>query len=211
MAHHAWARLCGAGRAACAGPGRAVTGGVHWGVRSVCAGGVRARPRRGRVSAGGHLGARCCCAGGLRSRCARRSGGLRPSSRRHARMLAGGVEGAGVQSAGCVLRHVMKAVRWCSYLSALDATDSRPRRRRIRTPPAQQQRAPRCPSTAPGKPAPAHAAAPAACARPAPHSPAPKEHGTPDAMLRVSLFVTGRHGNCGRKIFVTGVTHIAEH
>jgi hypothetical protein len=37
------------------GPGRAVTGGVHWGVRSVCAGGVRARPRRGlhcRVSVG---------------------------------------------------------------------------------------------------------------------------------------------------------------
>ncbi len=45
--------MCGAGRAhaaagaaACAGPGRAVTGGVHWGVRSVCAGGVRARSRR---------------------------------------------------------------------------------------------------------------------------------------------------------------------
>ena len=78
--------------AACAGPGRAVTGGVHWGVRSVCAGGVRARPRRGRVSAGGHLGARCCCAGGMRvrwSRCARRSGGLRPSSSQRARMLAG--------------------------------------------------------------------------------------------------------------------------
>jgi len=36
-----------AGVAACAGPGRAVTGGVHWGVRSVCAGGVRAWPRRG--------------------------------------------------------------------------------------------------------------------------------------------------------------------
>ena len=54
---------CGAGRAhaaagaaACAGPGRAVAGGGHWGVRSVCAGGVRSRPRRGlhcRVSAGG--------------------------------------------------------------------------------------------------------------------------------------------------------------
>ena len=48
------AGLCGAGRAhaapgaaACAGPGRAVTGGVHWGVRGVCAGGVRVRPRRG--------------------------------------------------------------------------------------------------------------------------------------------------------------------
>jgi len=36
-----------AGAAACAGPGRAVAGGGHWGVRSVCAGGVRARPRRG--------------------------------------------------------------------------------------------------------------------------------------------------------------------
>ena len=51
-AHHALAR----GTVRCrAGPGRAVTGGVHWGVRSVCAGGVRARPRRGlhcRVSAG---------------------------------------------------------------------------------------------------------------------------------------------------------------
>jgi hypothetical protein len=37
------------------GPGRAVTGGMHWGVRSVCAGGVRALHRRGlhcRVSAG---------------------------------------------------------------------------------------------------------------------------------------------------------------
>jgi len=81
---------------ACAGPGRAVTGGVHWGVRSVCAGGVRARPRRGlhcRVSAGrggrgwasgaeaavwvgvclpgaggGHRGAGCCCDGGMRVR-----------------------------------------------------------------------------------------------------------------------------------------------
>ena len=48
------AGLCGAGRAhaaagavACAGPGRAVTGGVHWGVHSVCAGWVRVRPRLG--------------------------------------------------------------------------------------------------------------------------------------------------------------------
>ncbi len=43
------------GEAACAGPGRAITGGVHWGVRSVCAGGVGARPIRClycRVSAG---------------------------------------------------------------------------------------------------------------------------------------------------------------
>ena len=108
------AGLCGAGRAhaaagaaANAGPGRAVTGGVHWGVRSACAGGVRTRPRRGLncgVSAGGHRGARCCCAGGMRvrrSRCARRSGGLRPSSRRHARMLAGGVEGAACLCALC--------------------------------------------------------------------------------------------------------------
>jgi hypothetical protein len=62
VCHDLGAGLCVAGRAhaaagaaACAGPGRAVTGGVHWGVRSVCAGGVRARPRRGlhcRVSAG---------------------------------------------------------------------------------------------------------------------------------------------------------------
>jgi len=83
-----------AGASACAGPGRAVTGGVHWGVRSVCAGGVRTRPSRGlhcRVSigcdcsgwapgaeeagwvgvclpgsGGGHRGAHCCCAGGMR-------------------------------------------------------------------------------------------------------------------------------------------------
>ena len=48
------AGLCGAGRAhstagaaACAGPGRAVAGGVHWGVRGGCASGVRARPHRG--------------------------------------------------------------------------------------------------------------------------------------------------------------------
>ena len=48
------AGLCGAGRAhaaageaVCSGPGRSVTGGVHWGVRSVCVGGVRARPSRG--------------------------------------------------------------------------------------------------------------------------------------------------------------------
>jgi hypothetical protein len=46
------AGLCGAGRAhaaagaaVCAGPGRVVTGGVHWGVRRVCAGGVRAASR----------------------------------------------------------------------------------------------------------------------------------------------------------------------
>jgi hypothetical protein len=56
-----WAVLCpgrahaAAGAAAFAGPGRAVTGGVHWGVRSVYAGRVRALLRRGlhcRVSAG---------------------------------------------------------------------------------------------------------------------------------------------------------------
>ena len=48
------AGLCGAGRAraaagtaACAGPGRAVAGGVRWSVRGACAGGVGARPRRG--------------------------------------------------------------------------------------------------------------------------------------------------------------------
>jgi hypothetical protein len=48
------AGLCGAGRAhasagaaACAGPGRAVTGGVRLGVLCVSAGGVRARPCRG--------------------------------------------------------------------------------------------------------------------------------------------------------------------
>ena len=48
------AGLCGAGRAhaaagatACAGPGRAVTGGVRWGGRGVCASGVGARPCRG--------------------------------------------------------------------------------------------------------------------------------------------------------------------
>ena len=48
------AGLCGAGRAraaagaaACAGPGRAVAGGVRWGVRGACAGGVGA----GRVGA----------------------------------------------------------------------------------------------------------------------------------------------------------------
>ncbi len=56
------AGLFGAGRArdaagapACAGPGRAVAGGVRWGVRGACAGGVGARPRRGlrcRVSEG---------------------------------------------------------------------------------------------------------------------------------------------------------------
>ena len=33
--------------AAYAGPGRAVAGGVRWGVRGVCAGGVGAQPRRG--------------------------------------------------------------------------------------------------------------------------------------------------------------------
>jgi hypothetical protein len=51
------AGLCGAGRAravagaaACAGPGRAVAGGVRWGVRGACAGGVGARPRRGCVA-----------------------------------------------------------------------------------------------------------------------------------------------------------------
>ena len=78
------------GAAACAGPGRSVTGGVHWGVRSVCAGGVRSWPRY-RVSVGrggsgwtpgaeeagwvdvylpgaggGHRGAHYCCAGGMR-------------------------------------------------------------------------------------------------------------------------------------------------
>ena len=55
-----WARDCTvpggpAGAATCARPGRAVTGGVRWGVRGVCAGGVGARPRRDlrcRVSAG---------------------------------------------------------------------------------------------------------------------------------------------------------------
>ena len=44
-----------AGVATCAGPGRAVAGGVRWGVRGACAGGVEARPRRGlrcRVSEG---------------------------------------------------------------------------------------------------------------------------------------------------------------
>ena len=56
------AGLCGAGRAgaaagaaACAGPGRAVAGGMRWGVRGAYAGGVGARPRRGlhcRVSEG---------------------------------------------------------------------------------------------------------------------------------------------------------------
>jgi hypothetical protein len=56
------AGLCGAGRAgaaagaaAYAGPGRAVAGGVRWGVRGACADGVGARPRRGlrcRVSEG---------------------------------------------------------------------------------------------------------------------------------------------------------------
>ena len=56
------AGLCGAGRAraaagaaACAGPGRAVAGGVRSGVCGACAGGVGARPRRGlrcRVSEG---------------------------------------------------------------------------------------------------------------------------------------------------------------
>ena len=51
------AGLCGAGRAraaagaaACASPGRAVAGGVRWGVRDACAGGVGARPRRGCVA-----------------------------------------------------------------------------------------------------------------------------------------------------------------
>ena len=51
------AGLCGAGRAraaagaaACASPGRAVAGGVRWGVRDACAGGVGARPRRGFVA-----------------------------------------------------------------------------------------------------------------------------------------------------------------
>ncbi len=51
--------LCGAGRAratagaaACAGPGRAVAGGVRWGVRGACAGGVGARPRKDAAAAG---------------------------------------------------------------------------------------------------------------------------------------------------------------
>ena len=48
------AGLCGVGRAhaaagaaACAGPGRAVAGGVRWGGSGVCASGVGARPCRG--------------------------------------------------------------------------------------------------------------------------------------------------------------------
>ena len=44
-----------AGAATCAGPGRAVAGGVRWDVRGACAGEVGARPRRGlrcRVSEG---------------------------------------------------------------------------------------------------------------------------------------------------------------
>ena len=130
----------GAGAAACAGPGRAVAGGVRWGGRGVCASGVGARPCRGphcRVSVGGRRGARGCCAGGVRvgrSRCARRGGGLRPSSRRRARVLAGvsrGLECSAcngltsvrhvlvgsplhrrrVSTAECVLRHGVKAVR----------------------------------------------------------------------------------------------------
>ena len=36
-----------AGAATCAGPGRAVAGGVRWDVRGACAGEVGARPRRG--------------------------------------------------------------------------------------------------------------------------------------------------------------------
>ena len=74
--------LCGAGRAratagaaACAGPGRAVAGGVRWGVRGACAGGVGARQRWGCV-AGFRKGA---AAAGVRGR-GRRVGG---------RMLAG--------------------------------------------------------------------------------------------------------------------------
>jgi len=102
--------LCGAGRAhaaagaaACAGPGRAVTGGVHWGVRSVWSVWVRALPRRGlhcRVSAGrvgsgwasgaeeawwvgeclpgaggGHWGAHCCWLRGRNTACGWRGRG----------------------------------------------------------------------------------------------------------------------------------------
>ena len=76
------AGLCGAGlaraaagAAACVGPGRAVAGGVRWGVRGACAGGVGARPRRGYV-AGFRKGA---AAAGIRGG-GRRVGG---------RMLAG--------------------------------------------------------------------------------------------------------------------------
>ena len=80
--HALGAGLCGAeraraaaGAAACAGPGRAVAGGVRWGVRDACAGGVGARPRRGYV-AGFRKGA---AAAGIRGG-GRRVGG---------RMLAG--------------------------------------------------------------------------------------------------------------------------
>jgi hypothetical protein len=76
------AGLCGAGRAraaagaaACAGPGRAVAGGVRWGVRGACAGKVGSRPRRG-------------CVAGLRKGAA--AAGVRGAGRRvRGRMLAG--------------------------------------------------------------------------------------------------------------------------
>jgi hypothetical protein len=67
---------------------------------------------------GGHRGARCCCAGGMRvrrRRCAMHSEGLRLSSSQHARMLAGGVEGVGVQSVQRT--DTCSAMRWWSLLS----------------------------------------------------------------------------------------------
>ena len=48
--HGAGRARAAAGAPACAGPGRAVAGGVRWGVRGACAGGVGARPRRGYVA-----------------------------------------------------------------------------------------------------------------------------------------------------------------
>jgi hypothetical protein len=56
-------RHAAAGAAACAGPGRAVAGGVRWGVRSVGAGWVvRVEALHCRVSVGGRRDARAAAA-----------------------------------------------------------------------------------------------------------------------------------------------------
>ena len=63
-----------AGAAACAGPGRAVAGGVRWGGRGVCAGEVGARPCRGHALQGfGRWVSGCALL-----LCVRRAGGAEP-------------------------------------------------------------------------------------------------------------------------------------
>ena len=120
------AGLCGAGRsrAECVGVG-AVSARAGWGRG-------RVEALHCRVSVGGRRGVRCCCAGGVRvgrSRGARRGGGLRPSSRRRARVQAGVSRGVACGRRGELtcwsdcLQCVCACV--CVWSHACDACDNR--------------------------------------------------------------------------------------